>query len=104
MSTVAGTPQPGNQPGAGVPQSASPPAAAVPQSASPPAAGPGLLRAAWVALFLIFGIIVGTAAGALAFAGGLNVPGALLAGGGAFSATVLLSLALYKFATGEKSN
>ena len=82
MSTLAGTPQPGNQ----------------------PAAGPGSLRATWVALFLVFGIIVGTAAGSLAFAGGLNVPGALLVGGGAFSATVGLSLALYNFASGDKSN
>ena len=53
---------------------------------------------------MVFGIIVGTAAGSLAFAGGLNVPGALLVGGGAFSATVGLSLALYNFASGDKSN
>jgi hypothetical protein len=52
----------------------------------------------------VFGIIVGGVAGVLAFAGGLNVPGALGAFGGAFSATVLLSIALYKFASGDKSN
>jgi len=58
MSTVARTPQPANQPAAAL---------------SKPSLRGGSLRAAWVALFLIFGILVGTAAGALAIASGLNV-------------------------------
>jgi hypothetical protein len=62
MSTVAGTPRPANQQ-----------AAALSQPTDQPSLQSGSLRAAWVALFLIFGILVGTAAGALAIASGLNV-------------------------------
>lgn len=86
MSTVTGASQPGN------------PAS---QPGNPPSTGPGSSRAIWTAVFLIFGIIVGTAAGWLAYASGVSLPGALLVGGGAFSAAVLLCFAVYKFVRGE---
>ncbi|GGM89982.1 hypothetical protein GCM10007977_110040 [Dactylosporangium sucinum] len=50
-------------------------------------------------MVLIGAVIVGAAAGLLAYAGGNNVPTAVLAGGSAFGATVLLLLALLNFAS-----
>jgi hypothetical protein len=55
----------------------------------------------WIALILIAAVIVGAAAGLLAFAGGANVPTAVLTGGGAFAGTVLLLLALLNFGSGK---
>jgi hypothetical protein len=51
-------------------------------------------------LILIVGVIIGTAAGVLSFAGGANIPTAVIAGGAAFAGAVLLLLALMKFAIG----
>jgi heme A synthase len=58
-------------------------------------------RSVWIALILMAAVIVGAGAGLLAYAGGANVPMAVLTGGGAFAGTVLLLLALLSFASGK---
>jgi hypothetical protein len=68
------------------------------QPTSPPPGGS--LRPIYIALILIVGVIIGTAAGVLSFAGGANIPTAVIAGGAAFAGAVLLLLALMKFAIG----
>jgi hypothetical protein len=56
-------------------------------------------RALWLALMILFSLIVGAAAGLLVWAGGDNPFVAVLTGGGAFGATLLLLLAIFHFAT-----
>ena len=46
----------------------------------------------WVAVVLLFGLIVGAAAGAIAWSGGHHTAAAMLAGGGACGGTVTLGL------------
>ena len=46
----------------------------------------------WVALCIILALIVGVAAGILAWLGGQHPPAAILIGGGAFGGTVTLTL------------
>jgi hypothetical protein len=57
------------------------------------------LRAVWIALALLAALIVGAAAGLLSFIGGVAPPLAVLAGGGAFGATVILILTVLRYAT-----
>jgi heme A synthase len=78
MGTVTGTPQPGNPSAAG---------------------GSGSPRSIWTAVFLVFAVIVGAAAGLLKYASDASVSSALLYGGGAFAATVTLLVLVYRFAT-----
>lgn len=66
-----------------------------------PSPTPPPSRSIWMALVLIGAVIVGASSGLLAYAGGNNVPMAVLAGGGAFGATVLLLLALLNYASGK---
>ena len=56
-------------------------------------------RALWLALIVFFGFVVAVLAGLLSWAGGDNPFTAVLTGGGAFGATVLLLLAIFYFAT-----
>jgi len=60
-------------------------------------------RAVWIALILLCAAFVAVAAGLLAYAGGANVPTAILTGGGAYAGTVLLLLALAHYAVGDRS-
>jgi hypothetical protein len=69
--------------------------------ASQPGSPPSTSRGIWTAVFFIFGIIVGTASGWLAYASGRSLPRALLVGGGAFTTALLLCFAVYKFVRGE---
>lgn len=57
-------------------------------------------RALWIAIALLTGVVVGTAAGCLTCLGGVAVPLALVAGGAGFGATVGLFVALIKFVLG----
>lgn len=59
------------------------------------------VRGLWLAIATLTAVIVGTAAGLLAWAGGLNPPTAILTGGGAFAGTVLLILTAMRFTVGE---
>jgi hypothetical protein len=52
------------------------------------------LRSVWLAIATLTAVIVGAAAGLLSWAGGLNPPNAILAGGGAFGGALLLILTL----------
>ncbi|MEV6595559.1 hypothetical protein AB0M36_01690 [Actinoplanes sp. NPDC051346] len=56
-------------------------------------------RALWLALMVFFGMVVAVLAGLLSWAGGDSPFAAVLTGGGAFGATVLLLLAIFYFAT-----
>lgn len=66
-----------------------------------PAARPGVPRAVWIGFALIAGVLVGAAAGLLSAAGGVPVPLAVVAGGGAAGATIALAVLLVRYATGE---
>lgn len=55
------------------------------------------LRPLWLAYILLVATFVAVAAGLLSWLGGLNPATAVLAGGGAFSATTLLFIALQQF-------
>ncbi|MEU4383567.1 hypothetical protein [Micromonospora echinofusca] len=54
-------------------------------------------RAIWTAIILLAATPVGSATGLLSAAGGMSVPLAIIAGGGAFGGTVALLLALAQF-------
>ncbi len=56
------------------------------------------VRGLWLTIAVLIGALVGVTAGLLAWAGGMNAPSAVLAGGGAFGGTVLLVLAVLRFA------
>ncbi|GAA4606392.1 uncharacterized protein involved in exopolysaccharide biosynthesis [Actinoplanes octamycinicus] len=60
---------------------------------------PGVPRAVWIGFALITGLLVGVAAGVLSAAGGVAVPLAVLAGGGACGSAILLVLAIVRYAT-----
>jgi hypothetical protein len=57
-------------------------------------------RIVWVALIVLGGLFVGSAAALLAYAGGAVVPNAILLGGTGFTGTVLLLLTLVRFLAG----
>jgi hypothetical protein len=61
------------------------------------------IRAIWLAVTLLAGAIIGTAAGLLSWAGGTNPFNAVLTGAGAFAGTVIFIVTLIKFATGESN-
>jgi hypothetical protein len=63
----------------------------------------GSVRAIWIAMTVIIGVIVGSAAGLLTFVTGAGIATAVLAGGGAFAGTVVVSLALLNFAYGKSA-
>jgi hypothetical protein len=50
------------------------------------------IKALWVALCIMFALLVGVAGGILAWLGGQHPPGAILIGGGAFGGTVTVAL------------
>jgi hypothetical protein len=50
------------------------------------------VKALWVALCMMLALLVGVAAGVLAWLGGQHVPSAILIGGGAFGGTLTLAL------------
>lgn len=56
-------------------------------------------RAVWIAIALLAGALIGTAAALLSFAGGVPLPLAIVAGGAAVGGTVVLVLALVRYAT-----
>ncbi|BCJ41651.1 hypothetical protein GCM10010168_53510 [Actinoplanes ianthinogenes] len=56
-------------------------------------------RALWLALMIFFSLALGAVAGLLDWASGSNPFAAVLKGGGAFAATLLLLLAVFHFAT-----
>jgi hypothetical protein len=56
-------------------------------------------RALWLAVMILFGLMVGTAAGLLSWAGGESPFTALRAGGASFAGSVLLLFAIFYFAT-----
>jgi hypothetical protein len=72
-----------------------------PREMTSPASATGTSRAVWIALILLTAALVSTAAGFQAWAGGANVPTAILTGGAAFAGTVGLLLALAHIATGD---
>ena len=50
------------------------------------------IKALWVAICMMLALLVGVAAGILAWLGGQDPPAAILIGGGAFGGTVTLAL------------
>jgi hypothetical protein len=56
------------------------------------------VRGLWLAITALSATLIGIAAGVLSWLGGLNPPTAILTGGGAFGGTVLLALAVLRFA------
>ena len=52
------------------------------------------IKALWVALCMMLALLVGVAAGILAWLGGQDPPAAILIGGGAFGGTVTLALTI----------
>jgi hypothetical protein len=54
------------------------------------------LIAVWLVLGIIFALLVGIAGGVLGWLGGERTPIAVLTGGGAFGATVLLVIAIIR--------
>ena len=58
-------------------------------------------RGIWVAIILLAAGIVGSIATLLAYAGGSKVPTAILTGGGAFGATVLLLITIAHYIAAE---
>ncbi|MFD1364990.1 hypothetical protein [Actinoplanes sichuanensis] len=58
-------------------------------------------RAVWIGFALVAGALAGATAGLLSAAGGVPVPLAILAGGGACGSTVALMLAVVRYATGD---
>ena len=64
---------------------------------------PRIPRWVWVALMGLAAFIVAGAAGLLAYAGGANIPAAILTGGGAFAGAMLLLLAVAHYASGDRS-
>lgn len=60
---------------------------------------PAWVRLATLAAFLVLSLFAGAAAGFLIWAGGGNVPSAVVAGGASFGATLLLLLAIAAFIT-----
>jgi hypothetical protein len=57
-------------------------------------------RGLWLAITVLAAVIVGTAAGLLAWLGGMNPATAILTGGGAFAGTVVLVLTMVRFTAG----
>jgi len=58
-------------------------------------------RAMWIGFALIAGVLVGIVAALLSVAGGVPLPLAILAGGGACGGTILLMLGIVRYATDD---
>jgi hypothetical protein len=58
-----------------------------------------VIRGLWLAVIVLTAVLTGSAGGLLAWAGGVNPPLAVLTGASVFSGTVLLALAMLRFAT-----
>ncbi|MGC9670987.1 hypothetical protein ACNTMW_31120 [Planosporangium sp. 12N6] len=69
---------------------------------SPATTPTGTSRAVWAAIILLTALPIGAAAGLLSHAGGVPVPLAVVAGGGAFGGTAGLLLALAHFLTDNR--
>ncbi|MFF0371276.1 MULTISPECIES: hypothetical protein [Micromonospora] len=69
---------------------------------SPATTPTGNTRPLWTALIVLTAALVATAAGLLSVAGGVPVPLAIIAGGGAFGGTVALLLAVAHFLTSDR--
>jgi hypothetical protein len=52
------------------------------------------LLAVWLGIGMVFAVFIGTAAGVLAWLGGLTVAGAVLSGGGCFIAVLTLMISV----------
>ena len=63
----------------------------------------GVPRAVWLGFALIAGVLVGVSAGLLSAAGGIAMPLAILAGGGACGGAILLTLTVIRYATEPRS-
>ncbi|MFF5077547.1 hypothetical protein ACFY36_10880 [Actinoplanes sp. NPDC000266] len=68
-------------------------------STNPTPPSPSVPRAVWIGFALIAGVLVGAATGLLSYAGGVPMPLAVVAGGGACGATIALVLTLVRYAT-----
>ena len=66
-----------------------------------PVAPQATSRTMWIGFALITGVFAGATAGLLSAAGGLPVPLAILAGGGACGSAVVLVLSVVRYATGD---
>jgi hypothetical protein len=66
-----------------------------------PTVPPASTRPLWLAFFVLAATVTGGAAGLLAFAGGSNVPTAILAGGAAFAGTMALLVTLAHYLSGS---
>ncbi|MFI5837712.1 hypothetical protein ACIA5A_28945 [Micromonospora sp. NPDC051300] len=64
---------------------------------SPATTPTGSTRPLWAALIVLTAVLVGAAAAMLSIAGGVPIPLAVIAGGGAFGGTVALLLAIAHF-------
>lgn len=58
------------------------------------------VRSLWLAITMLAATMVGAASGLLAWAAGANPASAILTAGGGFTGTVLLVLAMLRFAAG----
>jgi hypothetical protein len=56
-------------------------------------------RVVWGTFAVLFGLLFGTATGVLSYLGDVPVPLSIIAGGGAFGATVAFFLALVRYLT-----
>jgi hypothetical protein len=72
-------------------------------SQQPTSRQPGSRRPIYIALIVIIAVIIGTAAGVLAFLSGANVASAVLTGGTAFAGAALLLLPLLKLLIGRSA-
>jgi heme A synthase len=59
-------------------------------------------RAIWAAIITLVAVLIGATTGLLSAAGGVPVPLAIIAGGGAFATTAGLLLAVVHFFTAPK--
>jgi hypothetical protein len=67
-----------------------------------PAPLPSATRPLWLGLILLTAAVIASAAGLLAYAGGANIPTAILMGGGAYAGATGLLLAVAHFAQGGR--
>lgn len=58
-------------------------------------------RAVWIGFALLTGVLIGATVGLLSWAGGIPIPLAIIAGGGATGATIALVLTVVRYATGD---
>ncbi len=59
------------------------------------------LRSVSIAIILLTGALIGATTGLLSVAGGMPIPLAIIAGGGAAGATIALVLSIVRYAKGD---